>query len=363
MTRGETHPPEAATTTDRRTGATIRQVTDHRSINHHPFFTVTAYDDDMDWLVFVSHRTGRPEVFGERRETGELVQFTENGDLNEWSINPSPDGDYVYFTAGTRACRVSTESYETEVLADFGDVPMTGEGMVGAAMGTNALSPSGRWWAVPYSVGERSRLAVVDTQSGDWTDVLERDTIGHPQFCPDDPSLLFYAGPLTDRVWLVNRDGSGNRRLYEREPGEWITHETWVPGRRELAFVDWPNGMRAVDVDTGAERRVTDCNAWHAAASPDGTRMVADTNFPDVGLQLFDPRDGVAKTRTLCYPAASSIGEHWDGPFPYADGPVDVYAPQHTHPHPSFAPGADRVVYTSDRSGFAQVYEVELPRA
>ena len=78
--------------------------------------------------------------------------------------------------------------------------------------------------------------------------------------------LLYYAGPLPDRVWLINRDGSGNRRLYERnvEKNERITHESWMPGMRELAFVDWPNGIRCVHVDTGGERRVTSFNAWHA---------------------------------------------------------------------------------------------------
>jgi oligogalacturonide lyase len=58
--------------------------------------------------------------------------------------------------------------------------------------------------------------------------------------------------------------------------------------------------------------------------------------------------------------AASSVGEHWKGPFPYNNGPIKVYAPQHTHPHPRFSPDGHRVVFTSDRTGEAQVYEVLL---
>jgi Tol biopolymer transport system component len=41
---------------------------------------------------------------------------------------------------------------------------------------------------------------------------------------------------------------------------------------------------------------------------------------------------------------------------------VTVYAPQHTHPHPSFSPDGSRVVFTSDRTGLAQVYEADVPR-
>ena len=39
------------------------------------------------------------------------------------------------------------------------------------------------------------------------------------------------------------------------------------------------------------------------------------------------------------------------------DGPVQVYAPQHTHPHPCFSPDGRRVVFSSDRTGHTQVYE------
>ena len=36
-------------------------------------------------------------------------------------------------------------------------------------------------------------------------------------------------------------------------------------------------------------------------------------------------------------------------------------APQHTHPHPSFSPDSRHIVYTSDRTGHAQIYEAEIP--
>ncbi|MFB6138350.1 MAG: oligogalacturonate lyase family protein [Halobacteriaceae archaeon] len=401
MTRGRTLPPEASVAFDRRTGATIRQVTDDRSVTHHPYFFNPPTDAAGDWLVVVSHRTGTPEVYGEDRSGGggggtdapgggggapggggtggngvggELVQFTDD-DVDEWSVVPGPDGDAVFVTAGGRACRVDTDTCETAVLVDFPAALDLPPGVAAADVstgGATGLDPAGERWAVPVSVGEEHWLTIVDTASGAFDVVLRRDVAVQPQFCPDDPDLLFHAGPLTDRVWVLDLPAAlaegpvdaahpADRRLYERKEGEWITHESWLPGRREVAFVDWPNGVRARHVDTGVERRVTDCNAWHAVASPDGDLMVADTNFPRNGLQLFDPRDGVAKTRTLCYPAASSIGEHWDGPFPYADGPIETYSPQHTHPHPAFTPEGETVVYTSDRSGFANVYEVAVP--
>ena len=90
--------------------------------------------------------------------------------------------------------------------------------------------------------------------------------------------------------------------------------------------------------------------------------IIADTNFPDIGLQIFDPDDQNFQHETICLPKSSSVGEHWNGPFPYGNGPVKVYAPQNTHPHPRFSPDDKKVVYTSDCSGFSQVYQVSIPQ-
>ena len=344
--------------TDPTSGRRLRQITSHPSIHHHPFFFVPAYDRAGQKLVFVSHRTGAPQIFFEERASGELVQVTDRSDLAEWSIYPSPDGRYVYFTAGTGAFRVGLDDFAETQLADFGAVEMREKGMVGAAMGTTALSAGGDWWAIPVKAGKVSRFIVIDTRTGKANVILERDTIGHPQFCPDDDNLILYAGPLTDRVWTVQRDGGGNRSVYEREDRmQWVTHEVWLPGRRAIAFVDWPRGMRLIDTATGQAGWLHRFPCWHAAPDAQGKRFVCDTNFSDRGLHVI-PLGG--EPEFLCASEATSEGAHWSGPFPYNDGPVAVEARQHTHPHPRFAPDGTRVVFTSDRTGHAQIYEVEL---
>ena len=61
-------------------------------MHHHPFFIIPAYDDAMQRLIFVSNRTGTPQVFAEERATGELRQLTDRPDLGEWSVHPSHNG-------------------------------------------------------------------------------------------------------------------------------------------------------------------------------------------------------------------------------------------------------------------------------
>jgi oligogalacturonide lyase len=359
--KGNRQKPEAKTTIDPKTGKKVRQVTAHPSIHHHPFFFVPAYDRAERRLVFVSHRHGAPQIFFEDRSSGDLVQVTDRPDLAEWSIYPSADGRFVYFTAGTGAWRADLDDFTETQLADFGAVEMREKGMVGAAMGTTALSRNGRWWAIPVKAGKVSRFVVIDTATGASDIILERDTVGHPQFCPDDDDLILYAGPLTDRVWTVRRDGSDNQRVYEREDRmQWVTHEVWLPGRREIAFVDWPRGLRRIDVTTGEASWISRFPAWHAAPDDSGTRFVCDSNFPDRGLHIIPLR---GEAIFICSSEATSEGTHWGGPFPYNDGPVAVEARQHTHPHPRFSPSGKRVLFTSDRSGHAQLYEVELEGA
>ena len=164
--KGRTWPAEARWLRDDATGARIRQVTAHPSIHHHPFFFVPPYDDAMRRLVFVSHRTGRPQLFAEEQASGRLVQLTDRDDLAEWSFHPSRDGRHVFFVAGTGAWRLDLETLAEERLADFGDAEMRERGMVGAAMGTTTVSRDDRWWAVPVKVGKVSRVVVIDSASG-----------------------------------------------------------------------------------------------------------------------------------------------------------------------------------------------------
>lgn len=350
-------PAESRVIRDEATGRTIRQVTNAEAIHHHSYFFVPSYDDAMTRLFFVSHRTGKPQLFAEERTTGELVQITDRGDVLAWSFYPSHDGRCVYFTAGTAGWRTDLESGVTEQFVDLESVA----GVGAMPRGTTALSACDRWWAIVVKTGDEFALVIGDINSGEWNVALRRDSIEGVQFCPDDADLLFYAGPLTDRVWTINRDGTNNRRLYNRQPGEWITHEFWIPGTREVGFIDWPHGIRCVNADTLVERRVASFNAWHAASNRFGTLAIADTNVPDLGLQLFDPRDQVGTPSLLCRSDASNAGDHWHGPFPYEHGMIPRYNPQHTHPHPCFSPDGRSVVFTSDRTGYAQVYEVEVP--
>lgn len=352
------HPPEGRVIEESARG-TVRQLTTHPSMHHHPFFFVDAWDAAQDLLVFLSCRSGSPQIFVEMQETGTLIQLTDDGELAPWSVIPARDGHWIYYVAGKTGKRVSPRNGTVQTLVHFGSDDMREAGMVGAAMGTTALSANGRYWAVPVKTGPVSRFWLMDTERGTAEVFLEAPTIGHPQFCPDDDDLILFAGPMTDRVWITDRSGAARRIFQRAHDLQWITHEVWRPGHRSILFVDWPHGLGEIDVDSGAVRKITDFPVWHGAPDATGARLVCDTNFPDRGLHLLD-LSGQAAPAFVHAPQASSQGAHWAHPFPYNNGPVTVYAPQHTHPHPRFSPDGTQIVFTSDRTGQAQVHVATL---
>ena len=105
MSKGTIYPSESLTFKDARTGAEIRQVTTTFALHHHPFFIIPAYDDEMKRLIFVSHRTGTPQIFAEIRATGELMQLTNQ--------------QYVVYTLDEH---FTIEEFNGEWLKEIGDV-------------------------------------------------------------------------------------------------------------------------------------------------------------------------------------------------------------------------------------------------
>lgn len=350
-------PAESRWVTDEATEWPVRQVTSAPCINHHPFFLIPAYDSTQRYLYFVSYRTGTPQLYAEDRQENCILRMTDVPNLDEWSVHPYERA--VYFVADGCAMRawvdgrVETLLTPHETLRRFGGV--FGEG-------TTALTGDGSRWTVRVKREKDFGILLWEEKTQDWSLVYTGPMVAHLQFCPDDNDLLFFAGPLTDRVWTLNLRTGKSKRVFTRDAAakQWITHESWIPGRRELSLVDWPHGIIGVNADNGETRRIADFNAWHAIANQQGTLMAADTNFPDTGIWLFDPRENGGPRQLLCCPQASCMGDHWAGPFPYDNGPIRVNAPQHTHPHPRFSPDGRRLVYTSDKSGYAQIFEIEL---
>jgi oligogalacturonide lyase len=345
---------------DPETGVTIWQMTDAPAVHHHLYFTNPSITPNGRTLLFVSHRSGAPNLFTASLPDGEIAQITDVEDLNPFSAVPARDNARVFYTAGEEIRTVYLETGEEEVLAGFPD----------ARLGNCTLSADGGWVATCVRRDERNAIVAVHTGgatgSGATTVLETTREVGHVQFAPSTDNALLYSGDIRHRVWTVRFDGTEDQWLYPQGPDEWITHETWL-GADEVLFVQWPRALMAMSRDGVQARVVAAFNAWHPCARRDGSLIVCDTTLPDRGLQLIDPATG--ERRTLCHPRSSNRGRQWREPLPTEAGPTDPasagaaedpYGPQWTHPHPSFSPDGSCVVYTSDVTGHSQVYIAHL---
>jgi hypothetical protein len=121
---------------------------------------------------------------------------------------------------------------------------------------------------------------------------------------------------------------------------------------------------------------ISKLNAWHIAPTKDGRFVLCDTTNPDRGIHLISTRTG--RNVQVCAPRSSNGGFQWlkdyyateaewaaalaQGAAAGLDAPADVvYGPQWTHPHPSFGPDERWFTFTSDRTGYPQVYCGRIP--
>jgi Tol biopolymer transport system component len=210
-----------------------------------------------------------------------------------------------------------------------------------------SVSHDGKSVAVSFKSGEKSwEIGLISLETGLYRKVLEQGfPIGHVQHSYVEP-LIFYVwetgGYAPQRTWLVNADGTGNRPFYAATDHkawltplkEWITHEAWVPGSRDMTMILDKLGILRVTPD-GPARIITRGNYWHAHATADGKQLIAD-DF-DGRLWLIDGATGEARL------LATNL-RHGSGP----------------HLHASIDPTGTWVVTNTVRNGRSSVAVIRL---
>ena len=89
-------------------------------------------------------------------------------------------------------------------------------------------------------------------------------------------------------------DGSGLECLYEHDNDEFVVHETFLGSTGDLVFTVWPKALKRMNWQTRRITTIAEFNAWHISPNRAGTKVLCDTNHPDVGLQLVDVATGDA---------------------------------------------------------------------
>jgi len=365
--KGERFPSELSAFSDHATGARIHQLTAHPSINHPTYFLQSSFTPDGEALIFISYRTGSAQLFEiSPYPGGEIRQLTDGSAIHPFSPAIDRDGSCVFFVRGGGIWRIDRTSLQEACIVDF----------PGAQLGE--CSPAGEWITAAIKRGAAQGLVAGRADGSGWNFISFPRTVIHPQFHPLEPEWIEFSGDPAPRMHRVRRDGSGLECLYPHGNDEFVVHETFLGRTGDLVFTVWPRELRVMDWTTREIRTVARFNAWHITPNRAGTQVLCDTNHPDLGLHLIDVATGTP--RQICLSEASSQGTQWrksryalaedfaaaassagERALSWMEMPTDsVYGPQWTHPHPSFSPDERRVAFASDRTGWTQVYVVEL---
>ena len=368
--KGQRLPSEHSTFQDRLTGRLVHQMTSADAINHATYFLQSSFTPGDESMIFISNRSGAFQLYEiSPFPFGDIRQLTDGAAIHAFSPAIRPDGATIFFVRGPGLWELDRHTLEERLIVEF----------AGAQIGEPSLGANGEWLVMAIKQGPTSGLAVGKADGTGWNIIPFPRTVIHPQFHPTDAEWIEFSGDPAPRMHRVRRDGSGLECLYHHDNEQFIVHETFLGITGDLAYTVWPKALCAMNWQTRQHRTIAEFNAWHITPNKAGSKILCDTNHPDQGIFLVDVVTG--QRELVCVSDSSNQGSQWkqsryalaadfaaaqsaaksEGTLSWMEVATDtVYGPQWTHPHPSFSSDESKVVFTSDVSGFPQVYVVEL---
>ncbi|HEV7298845.1 MAG TPA: oligogalacturonate lyase family protein [Tepidisphaeraceae bacterium] len=372
------------------------------------YFTSPSLTADDSQLVFLSDRTGHPNVFVRDLRNGDERQVTTNSEgmlksyvyfdgspyrgLGKASVSLDAQRGIVYWIQGRSILAASIggagSAGNVRQVAVLPDDQMTafthvsGDGRLlcvptvdARALGDDLIAAGKLEKTIDQRVqqeGLNSYLRIYDTDSGEQIacERVPSAWVTHVQFHPTDSSRILYnhewpADCGVRRMWLW--DGARHTRLRDANDGrgreDWVCHETWERGGDGVIY----------------HGGVAGGPAFVGRVGPDG-KGHAEVRLPDGWRQyghFTTGADGVLVTDGYYRPEGESpVG--WGGQWlailrvDWAGGRIDwqplcrhksSWKSQDEHPHPVFDHAGRSVYFTSDREGKRAVYRLNEVQA
>lgn len=378
---------EQTTRTDPYTGRAVTRLTVPEHTSHHMYFYNRMMTADGSRLLYCAERNGERQLYLMDLASGDAVQLTEGGCLDDYGGMIGADDATVYYQQDATVWRLDLASMQRTALYaapagwDCGNWGMSEDNRYLVMTETRTdtrpdLTGKKGWEFFPLTCAAKPlcRIVYTDIAAGrTHTVVQDRCWFGHAQLRPHDPKTILFCheGPydmIDARLWLVQSDGS-RYRCARRQPDDVIiTHEFWQPDGRHFAYVyrkaddGSTESIRRMDPETLTEEAVMPCLPYaHFICDAQQRYMVGDCQGEQTPIHLQTGAektdevkndfiylvDPAAKTETrLCYHGTSWTPDHG--------------SPQDAHPHPCFAPDGKSVIFVSDREGKPCIYRVTL---
>lgn len=369
MPAGRIWPPEWRTYKDRRTGVEVRQLTGHKAHSYHLYFTNPGWYARGRKLLFGSDRENRCNLYGLDLQSGEICQLTDvepvdgrEPNLQVTCLNPLRDeayfchaGKLLALDLGSlelRAIYELPQRFRPSMLNCTADGRCVCLGLV-EDMSDRIYLDLNRGYIGFNELFEAyplSRIVTVPTDGAAARTVWEEICwIGHVNTSPTQANLLTFCheGPwhkVDNRIWRLDLRTGTVRKLRPCAQGECVGHEFWYADGVHIGYHGFvANGTRKIVGrmrHDGAECVETDFpHETGHTHSNDGQLIVGDAQ--QVRLWKWN-------------------GRSYDGPRILCEHRCSAHI-QHVHVHPRFTPDGRQVLFTSDMSGYGNVYLAAVP--
>ena len=359
--------PEKYCYTDPDTGVQVTRLTGWRANSNHLYFTNNCFYENGKKIVFESDRENAHNLFSMDLETGIIDQLTD------FPVLPYPRG-YGFLESFVdpvqENCCFFAENIlyilnvRTKELRQIYRMPK------GFFHHISSITADGKYVLTSiYETGEddfagnRRLQEICDAKplsqilripvSGGTAEVIweERNFIAHVNASPTDPDLLTFCheghwNMVDHRLWLCRISTGEVRKLHPCGDREMIGHEYWYADGKRIGYHGHKAGEKilgTVDLDHGTDVSYGfPFNTGHIF-SQDEQLIVGDGDRDGRYIRIWRFLDGkYEEPRALCMHGSSCKR-------------------QRSHVHPRMTPNGKAVLFTSDETGYEQIYLAELP--
>ncbi len=394
------------------------QITLNNFNNQLLYFTSTSLLTDDNHIIFLSERSGNPNIFMLNIKTGAETQLTHNKKdilksyvyfdgspytgFGKASISVHAPSGNIYFIEGRKICSVNT-SGKLRVLTEYPEGQMTafthvssdGKLLCVPTVDDRALDGDKQLHDKPdYDIDKRVRfeklssyLRIYDTETGKELicEEVPGQWITHVQFSPINNEVILYnnewpsdCGIRRIQIW----DGKQHRALRTIGEGrckeDWTCHEMWERDGSAIiyhgAYKDGPAYVGRVKPDGSNITEIPLPNGWsrygHFTEGKSGM-LITDGYYDDRNINEISDHKAKDPSLDTGFNKAEISGEwicllkiNWDEHIikwiPLCRH-FSTWNNQDCHPHPIFNHSADKAYFTSDKIGTRSIYSIDIP--
>lgn len=372
MAKGDRYPSEMIAYKDQTTGVPVFQMTDYNCNSYLPYFTSNTWYDGGKKIVFGSDRENASNYYSLDITTGEIQQLTnfttqQRHQYMELVYEMNPHKEEMYFWHGLNLWALDLRTLEQRVIFQR-DADQQQAGASCCSDGKSLLiglyddlsvrlgrpvSFEETWKAKPHS-----RIISLDIATGAVREIFQEDAwITHVNPSPTRPNLMTYCheGPwdkVEQRIWGLWTDTGENWVIRPKVGDDRFGHEFWLPDGETLGYHGW-NVERGVQF-FGKIRY--DNTEYEQAEFPQSIHHIHHVYFHDWNGMMV--ADSFAE-----YPHIR-IWRNEGGKISWPRILCEHRSSFHFHPahaHPRFTPDGKKVLFTSNRTGYCNIYMLDVP--